>query len=121
MRKNKIKSLMKLLKEEVRLLVESEDLDDEGLDVDSDTTDFTDLHEEDLQSLSDEYSQKLIEAKEKLADEAYQKLIDKTLTIETPDGSTNITITKAYWGMDDILVFSGESIDEDGHLSLHTL
>jgi hypothetical protein len=125
MKKTKMVSLLRLLKEEVKKLVEAEDeFEDGGLEVSTDETpseDFTDTDEELLQNLSSEYSQKLIEMKDKLAEEAFQKLVDKELLINTIDGSVNVTITKAYWGLDDALMFSGESIDEEGHISLHTL
>ena len=118
-------SLLRLLKEEVKKLVEAEnEFEDEGLEVSSEenqSDDFSDIDEELLQNLSSEYSQKLIEMKNKLAEEAFQKLVDKELLINTIDGSVNVTITKAYWGLDDALMFSGESIDEEGHISLHTL
>jgi len=125
MKKTKMVSLLRLLKEEVKKLVEAEnEFEDEGLEVSTEETpsdDFSDIDEELLQNLSSEYSQKLIEMKDKLAEEAFQKLVDKELLINTINGSVNVTITKAYWGLDDALMFSGESIDEEGHTSLHTL
>jgi hypothetical protein len=125
MKKTKMVSLLRLLKEEVKKLVEAEDkIEDGGLEVSTEETpsdDFSDIDEELLQNLSSEYSQKLIEMKDKLAEEAFQKLVDKELLINTINGSVNVIITKAYWGLDDALMFSGESIDEEGHISLHTL
>ena len=102
MKKTKMVSLLRLLKEEVKKLVEAEDkIEDGGLEVSTEETpsdDFSDIDEELLQNLSSEYSQKLIEMKDKLAEEAFQKLVDKELLINTINGSVNVIITKAYWG-----------------------
>lgn len=119
------KKMSSLLKES-KWLFEDEYKDEYEEKAESETEDAEYVDEEyeesDIKDISSLATEELQKEKERISNEAFEKLSNKSVTINEEGREVEVTITKAYWAADDVLMFSGESVDpESGHKSIHTL
>lgn len=123
MKLTNLRKKMNYLLKESKWLFEDEDSYEEKVEDEiKDAEDSEEIQENDLEDISSSATEDLKAEKERIADEAFKKLTDKTVIVNDNGKEFSVTITKAYWGADDVLMFSGESVDpETGHKSLHTL
>ena len=123
MKLTNLRKKMNYLLKESKWLFEDEDSYEEKVEDEiKDAEDSEEIQENDLEDISFSATEDLKAEKERIADEAFKKLTDKTVIVNDDGKEFSVTITKAYWGADDVLMFSGESVDpETGHKSLHTL
>lgn len=123
MKLTNLRKKMNYILKESKWLFEDEDSYEEKVEDEiKDAEDSEEIQENDLEDISSSATEDLKAEKERIADEAFKKLTDKTVIVNDNGKEFSVTITKAYWGADDVLMFSGESVDpETGHKSLHTL